>query len=349
MNWVNHTFNDFSIRLPTQQLIGNVRRESDYYGAKKNLCEYANLSNQHYRLDHVWQHGWIRDRLLVDPAIVLTSRHANEKDQPFLVTNREQEEFLKGHGYPMVQAVGLPIIYSQVPEQELKRLPNSLLVMPMHSLETAKRKSDFDEYAKLINDLRKEFDFVLVCLHYACIRNNFWINEFDKYNIPWIEGGNVYDQNALTRLGALFSQFEYVTTNGYGSHLPYSTYFGTKTSIYGEFPPRNPEDYIEDPFFKRFPRLLKTYFPLLQEDVIREDLPFLFCHPKEAKKHTAWAEKELGVEYKMTRKEARKILKDDRFNQLKSSTINKTRHMLSQIVPEGVKQYYRSKASGNPR
>lgn len=331
MNWISHNYDGFSLKLPEQKL-GDISNESDYYGARKTLCDYAGVDSKSYSLEKIWQHGWIRDRLLIDPAIVLASKHSNKKEASFLVANKQQEDFLKYHGYPKVRAAGMPIIYTKKPEPELKRLPNSLLVMPMHSLESTKRKSNFEDYAALVNELRQGFDFVLVCLHYSCIRNNFWMREFDAHNISWIEGANIYDENCFMRLQALFSSFEYVTTNGYGSHLPYSTYFGAKTSIYGEFPPRKPKDYVNDPFFKKFPHLLNTYFPLLEEEVIKKDLPFLFCHPKEAIQHTAWGAKELGEDYKLSKVQARKILVHNTIKKIRSTLIDLPRQKLSRYA-----------------
>jgi hypothetical protein len=328
MNWVTHEFEGFSIRLP-EQLIGAFANESDYYGARKALCEYAGLDSEKYSLEWIWQHGWIRDRLLVDPAIILTSKHSAKRNKSFLVANRQQQEYLRQHGYHKVKAAGMPIIYAPPPEPSLKRIPNSLLVMPMHSLESTRRKSNFDDYAALVNELKKDFVHVLVCLHYSCIKNDFWMKEFERYQIPWIEGANLFDQNCMSRLQAFFCQFEYVTTNGYGSHLPYSAYFGAKTSVYGEFPRREPKDYVNDKFFRQFPHLFKIYFPLLEEEVIREDMPFLFCHPTEAQQHQAWGRQELGSDYKLSREEARKLFISNKLLNLRHKVVDTPRKKLN--------------------
>lgn len=321
MNWISHDFGEFGIQLPEQQM-GHFANESDYYGARRALCKYAGLDPNKYSLEWIWQHGWIRDRLLVDPAIILTSKHSAKRNKSFLVANRQQQEYLRQHGYRKVKAAGMPMIYASTPETELKRIPKSLLVMPMHSLESTRRKSNFDEYAALVNELKKEFDHILVCLHYSCIKNNFWMKEFDRYDIPWIEGANLFDQNCISRLQAFFMQFEYVTTNGYGSHLPYSTYFGAKTSIYGEFPRRDPKDYVNDKFFRQFPHLLKTYFSLLDEKVVREDMPLLFCHPTESKPHREWGSRELGCEHKLSREEAKKLFINNKLLNLRHKVID---------------------------
>lgn len=305
MDYEEHNFGEFVIILPKRKLT-TLNHDSEYYGANSVLIRYSNLyPKENYSLKAIWQHGWLPDYTLVDPLVIPTSNKSEDKKQHFLVAKKIHEKILKKNNYKYVDTLGLPLIYT--PQPEFNRIQNSLLVMPVHSLETIKHPVNFENYARLIHGLRKKFTMVVVCLHYSCIKDGYWLKEFEKYNIPWIEGANIYDENCLYRLRALFSQFEYMTTNSHGSHIPYAAYHDVKVSIYGAFADINPANHADEPYYKKFPQLLDSYLTLFTEDRYRKEFPQFFCPPWEATNHCSWAKRELGEENKWSVEQTRKL------------------------------------------
>ena len=227
-----------SKQLPPSRINLNVRQ----YGAYQLLEKYCNLR---VKLSHAaveWQHGWHPPSHNIHPELVVGndgfSGHLAETCL-HLVARKDQQEYLANQGYQKVEAVGLPILY--VPLKDVVRIPHSLLVMPIHSLEGVSLSASFNEYAEMIYSLRSKFDKIVVCVSSHCIRNGYWVKEFEERGIEVIEGANYNDANALHRVATLLSSFEYMTTNGLGSHITYGAHFGQKVSIHGKL-----EDYSEE-------------------------------------------------------------------------------------------------------
>lgn len=149
------------------------------------------------------------------------------------VARKAEEALLLESGYRRAKAIGLPFAY--VPEPRIQRREKSLLVMPLHSLTGVPSTDEaaMQDYADDIAAVRSDFDQIVVCLHRGCIDNRQWIPQFERHGIPWVLGADPADANALRRMSALFHHFEFVTTNGWGSHIPYALSCGAKLSIYG--------------------------------------------------------------------------------------------------------------------
>ena len=335
MEYIVIKIGESTLKLPSQELV-SIASESDFYGAKNLLADYLGENSIH-SLKGVWQHGWIPDYTMIDPLVVTTSMDADQKIKPFYVAKLAQKEYLEKHHYKKIKVIGAPIIY--LPKIKFKKIKRSLLVMPAHSLDKIDNKINFRNYAAQINSLKKDFDLIVVCLHSSCIKKGYWIDEFAEYNIPYIEGSNVSDRNCLYRLQALFSQFEYVTSNGYGSHLPYSAYFGAKTSIFGDYGKILSEDRVNEPYYKKYPQLLNTFIPLLSEKNVKKQFPILFCEPSKAIEQIEWAKYELGYNNKLNKKEVRKIILIK--GPIMITVLKKIRLIYSLMVPEVFKLVYR--------
>lgn len=333
------------------------RKKDDFdkYGMRFIAEEYCNID-----LSDVfpnWQHGWVADERNFHPQAVLTSMN-DSKESLHLVSRISQEVYLKKHGYAFSKAIGSALIY--IPEVYVKREPKSLLVMPVHSLNyTTHNHWKFKEYAEYIKSLMESgsFERVTVCIHPACIRNGYWINEFKELGIEIIEGVETNDKNAFYRLKVLFSLFEYVTTNGKGSHIPYAAYCGAKVSICGPFAEYKVEDFIEDPFYKKFPDILKPVIDYSSYESIKKLYPqFIFDSPEQATENNGWAKEQLGFENKLTPRDFRILLGKNDFSVLKnylertfSWLKNGLRVVAANLAPNYVKKMYRSSdRSENP-
>lgn len=201
----------------------------DYYGALKIAAEYCNTEFISLK-NFVWYHGVINP-WFSNSASYLTYNLKN-KNQIYFVTSEQQYQTLKKSGYIHTYKIGLPVIY--VPKLALERIPNSLLIMPSHTLvgNTIFNPETMDAFLdKVLHNSKFSSNSILACLHKNDIENNHWIPNLQKRGIMYIQGAANNDQNALLRQSMLFSQFETMVTNDFGSHVAYALFFGVKVSI----------------------------------------------------------------------------------------------------------------------
>lgn len=241
---------------------------SDQYGAVPLAAAYAGVSlSQGYRMCGVWQHGCQGPWIDFSAALQCYSTPGAEA-LPVFVAREDQALLLKRHGYQRVRAIGLPIIYT--PPTPAPRRPNSLLVVPTHTLagEVIHDRTAFERYVEEIRAVAGEFDHVTVCVHPSCRQNGLWVNEFSNLGFEIVLGALNTDRNALVRVRALFEQFETVTTNGWGSHVAYALAFGARVSIHGTLPQLSESSLLRDSTWAAQPEALKM--ALSEETVVRE-------------------------------------------------------------------------------
>jgi len=104
--------------------------------------------------------------------------------------------------------------------------------MPTHSLASDVLMPSTEQYVLEIASIKDRFGLVAACVSPYCIAKGLWSSQFTEKGIEAIRGAGIADTNALNRMRALFERFEYVTTDGYGSHVFYALYFGAKVSIW---------------------------------------------------------------------------------------------------------------------
>lgn len=287
--------------LPSIQKI-KVRSEADYYGVSYLVAKKLRLP---FTLRSLvgWKHGWLIADLYYKEQLTSGSSEAK-----FLVPLVEHKHFLREHNINS-EAIGMPFVYvKDIITEKIERVKNSLLVMPPHSLPYTDHKWDEDSYAKQINDLKNQFDLIVVCLHQSCIEKKLWVDAFEKYNIPWIIGADALDKNALVRMYKIFNSFEFMTTNAIGSHVAYAAYCGCKVSIYGNYAEFSKTDFKNDPLYKRFPFLLEHNLKYSSKKSIEKSFYYLFNSPIDAKIRIKWAEEQLGEKNKVTFYELAKLL-----------------------------------------
>lgn len=256
-----------------------------------------------------WQHGWHPPESNVHPEGVIgstgISMHQKES-KTFLVARNDQKEYLESKGFTSVHCAGLPIIYQKQPVVE--RLPGSLLVMPVHSLEYTKHAWDFEQYAGEIAAIRDRFTTVVACVNSTCYRRGYWVKAFEDRNIPVITGADFFDANTYPRLATLFSRFTHMTTNGMGSHIAYAALFGARPSIFGTIAPHRWQDFQSDLFHQHNPDLLVRSIEMISASSLRQSYPRLFVNPWEAEDLTDWAAFQVGMQCRRTPAELKQVL-----------------------------------------
>jgi hypothetical protein len=288
--------------------------EIEFYGAYANLVRYVGINKLNYkqRRNVNWAHGWYADFFMeksIQPYMACCNINFKKDNRINFVTRKTQEQFLRQFGYENVKAIGMPIVY--VPKKEYKLKPNSLLVMPGHSLEGEKFETFEDDYLGLINSYRRDFDTITICVHPGCLKNGYWIEAFAKEGYKVIVGVGLSNLNSFQKLQKLMSEHEYMTTNCYGSHLMYASYFGSKVSVIGKEPTYqldellNSESWINEedksPIIESFNTVnmqnYKRYYPT-----------FFVEHPLDAICHKEIADYELGVDQKIGKLEFDQIV-----------------------------------------
>jgi hypothetical protein len=148
--------------------------------------------------------------------------------------------------------------------------------------------------------IRNRFSEVVVCVHRDDLAKGYWVREFEEAGLKVLAGAHFSDENGLRRVRALASQFEFVTSNGCGSHMVYAASSGARVSIYGPFAHVDAagigvtgKSGIPTPFF-----LLLVAGQA--EPVLRENFPFLFVNPWDAREVQAWGEHESGMDSRLS-------------------------------------------------
>jgi len=237
-------------------------------------------------------HGWqfrplrsIRYIILTEPEQI---RH--------LVATREEERFLRDAGLEQTDAVGMPFLYAEPFAGDVERIPDSVLFLPQHRLGDVPGGRDETSFMDVVQDLQHRFETVVACVHGTCVLDGTLPRMLEAKKIPWVEGADSRDRCALVRMHRLFRSFEYVTSNAFGSHLPYAAYCGAKTSVYGELAAPDIERLRHHSVYIRFPELLDQLAEDMSERILRARFPFLFCEPRRAAELNDWASRVLGAD-----------------------------------------------------
>jgi hypothetical protein len=280
------------------------------YGAQSVAAHYCGFEEPPLVMSGEWQHGWHPPQHNIHPELVVgtTGSSRDWRDKiPFWVARKDQEEYLRAHGYVRAGAIGLPLVY--LPKVEVQREVGSLLVMPVHSLSYTKHSWDFDRYADEIASVAGRFSRVAVCVYPACFQKNYWVTSFRDRGLPVVSGAQYTDPNSLLRIATLFSRFEFVTSNGFGSQLAFAAYLGAKPSIYGTLATYTAEDFSEDLFYRQCPGLLPRGLELVGETHLRKTYPEFFCDPWTARSCEKWGAWQLGAEWKRPPAELRRLFR----------------------------------------
>ena len=182
--------------LPAQQDGWPRFGSSGVYGAADVAAAYCGLKAVPDHLRGYWQHGWTPSyRMPIPPDLVLGTWPSPE--QYYWVARKDEEEHLRSAGFPHVAAIGMPLVY--LPPRPIRRRPNSLLVMPAHTLDYVTCAWKFDEYAAAIDAIRHEFSEVVVCVSPPCWKHGYWVDAFRAREFRLITGAKHSDRNALER------------------------------------------------------------------------------------------------------------------------------------------------------
>jgi hypothetical protein len=300
------------------------------YGSNKIIEEYCKTR---FKVDTIfgeWVHGVSFPHHYIHPRALIGGNYQNIKNINWVV-NKKCEDFLKSNGF-QAKAIGLPIIY--VNPKKYIRKPNSLLIMPSHSSYYVQQKNNQkphqNKYILYLKKIINKYEYPLACVHNYDFQNHLWKNEFEHLGVEIISGAGTNDENALERIIALMSQFEYVTSNVMGSHIAYAAAFGAKVSINGPYHQYNIKDFLNEPIFLENPSLLDHFEK--EEEVMRKNYPFLFVEPNKSKQQIDWGREMIGFNNKVSAKELMKLFKVDSLNLFSRNIKNNSKNFLRKFV-----------------
>ena len=286
---------------------------SHSYGAHLIARRYCGVAGSDAVVPGYWMHGWLPAFHNVDPAIIALHKKPGQPEgydfaaqigqdkahMPQWVSRADQVEFLRAHGYRHVHAIGLPIVY--LPKSAARRVPGSLLVLPPHGHRSHGPSDPLaEEYAQAIAMLRPRFEQIWVGLSDHDASNDDWVQAFTRRGLEVFTTTDQGSPETLVRLQQILSTFEYVTTNGFGSHIALAAYCGARVSVWGPFAEFPVERMKGTHAVKVFPHLLETACELVSEQALRRHYPFLFVDPQDAATHEAWGAAEVGEPCRLT-------------------------------------------------
>ncbi|MCX6327723.1 MAG: class I SAM-dependent methyltransferase [Bacteroidia bacterium] len=315
------------------QLPPKIVKESHAYGDVHIASTYCGFKQDRLSINGEWQHGAIIPERNIHPEFVIGSdgrSFSRRTVSAYYVAREDQKKYLESCGYKYVHAIGMPIIYLEKPK--IERIKNSLLIMPIHSLSDTIENFSGDSYANYIDSISPYFSEIALCVHSSCFTKGHWMQPFIDRGITIIEGADERDINSLNRMAHLFCRFEFVATNGFGSHLAYAAFFGAKVSINGPIEKFDRNIYTKNLFYSNVPELLDILEKWDKEEFIKKAYPFLFIEPQNAKCLNDWAEFQLGLECKKSPRQLKRLFGWSFMVRLKGMIKKGTRIILSRIL-----------------
>ena len=114
-----------------------------------------------------------------------------------------------------------------------KQNGRTLLVFPTHSTKVIDTNYDVENFLKEIRKIRKQFDYVLVCLYWKDIVRGMH-KSYQKEGYRVVCAGHIYDIYFLKRLRSIFEMSDAVVLNQTGTGLGYAIQLQKPCYIYNQ-------------------------------------------------------------------------------------------------------------------
>ncbi len=196
-------------------------KDSNYYGHAQALKLYGDYPIVNAAIEHGIYLG---DR--VSNAELLKTTH-----NVIAMSQNRIDSFNKNNCQKPVFAIGPYIHYAQPfysleEEKQIKsKIGRTLLVFPFHSALKERASFDLDLLTGKIEEIRGNFDSVMVCLHHNDIAMNpqFTV-EYQKLGYLIVSAGHKFDFMFLPRLKSIIRLSDFVLSNSIGTQVGYCTY-----------------------------------------------------------------------------------------------------------------------------
>lgn len=283
----------------------DLRTEADYYGAAKLVVDQNNprAINQIVvpKSDIGWQHGWA-----IAPLTDFRQVTGLSNPKPHYLVGTQREQSVLADAGLCGTPVGLPFVYAK--SDPIQRVANSILVMPAHGTDHTAVRTMSTDHVEFIRGLRDQFEHVVACVSAPCLKRGLWKPELSSIGVPWIEGADIRDGNALNRMKTIFSLFESMTSNATGSHFAYAACSGCRVSLFGPIASLTVEALADEPYYKSNPDLVEQAVYRTSESCIREHYPHMLCNPGDSSEQIVWGREQVGWSNRRSAKEMTHLL-----------------------------------------
>jgi hypothetical protein len=321
------------IKLPEYRQI-NLVSGVDRYGFSSLLAERLGLLRPRRSFAN-WQHGWVwwgatsYEELMMDNGL---------KDQSqFIVSKSAELDVLNSAGFKNVWVGGLPFAYTE--PSKSRKVPGSLLAMPMHSAEqtnkttTNKLAKSLTDYLDFLESLKSQFSSVWLSIYYLDFSTPL-LDEISRRGLFAIEGARPNDANSLKRVRTIMDTFEFVTTNSIGSHVIYAMFSGCKVSVSGPEFLVEESDFLFDNCFKSFSKkYIEDSVYYLSRKYLEIKFPFILVdNPMNGFQSEEFASEEIGFYNRLTNEDILDALQWSRVGQLKGYSLGGMRRIERALV-----------------
>lgn len=272
------------------------------YGARKLLQRYLGLrSDKVLRIPElVWQHGWLTEIHNRDPDTLVgeSGQTSHLPHLTYFVAREDQARALQGFGIENAYPIGLPFAYAlKRNKEEAARIPKSVLIMPSaHGSFPDSEEAHLDRpYISFAIEELRDFRHKVVLMNCDDFQNGRHL-EWKRNGFQVEMGGCHGDDTSLERLVSKFSQFDVMTTNGFGSHVVYAGAAGCRVSIAGPGPEGASADaWWEGEFYVNRPDLVQIETEILAETARSFEALGILVKPNKARDVTSWGLEQIGA------------------------------------------------------
>ena len=197
------------------------------YGFYHVLLQY--IRKKRLPINIAQEHGFIFSSFV--------HKHFGSADK-ILTFSNYREKFIRNE-YPLkkIIKIGPYIHYANAILNEKnysdvkQKLGKILLVFPFHSIDGVLSDFDIKEFLKIIEEKRKGFDSVIVCLYFKDIQLGR-ANEYIEKGYKITTAGHINDACFLNRLKSIIELSDYIISNGVGSHIVYGLYLNKRVELF---------------------------------------------------------------------------------------------------------------------
>jgi hypothetical protein len=239
------------------------------------------------------QHGWNFIPERVDVAINGTT---------WLWSDTIRQKFNSKFNDSKFRVYGSPFLYlvsDMNLDTENLHTRNGSIVFPAHSSHELQVSYDYEDYAKMLNELPDEYKPITVCMYYTDIHKNH--NEiFEKYGFQVTSNGEKrYDKEFLLRFIENVKDKKYAFSNQMTTALLYCVHLGLRSFYYG------PKISVKDEGNESWSEYNATY---VERQSIKERQQYFKYPDLDVDAQIQFVSDELGEKYLLTKSKMRRML-----------------------------------------
>lgn len=196
--------------------------DNNFYGIGSSLNTYAGLKKYNLIKCYI-EHGYFFGSYISEDSKKYWCKN-------IITFGEKRRKHLECHSFNNIYQIGPYIHYAEDYSSISKykkyksELGKMLLVFPMHASTGTYLDYDFKLFFDFIDNMKNEYDNVVVCVFWADLNNEKLIHECKSRQYKIFSAGNRYDQFFLSRLKDIITLSSMTVSNGVGTHLIYSVY-----------------------------------------------------------------------------------------------------------------------------